>query len=94
LFISFGCNKHITREKGIQSNEQIISAEGTIVYQEFEGGFFGIITDNDYKYNPFNLPVNFKRDGLRIRFEGKLKTDLVSIHMWGKLLEITGINEL
>jgi len=93
LFLS--CNKYVRgNNTNIQSDENIITAEGTIVYKEFEGGFFGIITDDGNKYKPVNLPVNFQRGGLRITFEGKLNADLVGIHMWGKLIEIINMKEL
>ena len=92
--VSIGCSKYVNSDKDIQSNENIISADGTIVYQELEGGFFGIITDNGDKYNPVNLPKEFQKDGLKVRFKGKINHDLVGIHMWGKLFEITRISEL
>jgi hypothetical protein len=93
LFLS--CNKYVRgNNANMQSKENIITAEGSIIFQEFEGGFFGIITDDGNKYKPVNLPVNFQRDGLRVRFEGKLNADLVGIHMWGTLIEIINMKEL
>ncbi len=72
---------------------KIIKAKGTIVYIELEGGFFGIITDDGKKYTPNNLPRDFQKEGLKVRFNGKLNHDLVSIHMWGTLIEILNIEE-
>jgi hypothetical protein len=95
LALSLSCNKYVhDNNSDVQSNEYIITADGTIIYQEIEGGFFGIITDGGNKYNPTNLPINFRRDGLRVRFEGKLNTDLAGIHMWGELIDIINIKEL
>ena len=64
------------------------SASGTVVFNEFEGGFFGIVTEGGDRYDPLNLGDEFKTHGLRIRFEAKLLRDRMSIHMWGKLVEI------
>ena len=93
--LSLSCNKYVhDNNTNTQSDENIITSEGSISYQEFEGGFFGIITDDGNKYKPVNLPINFQKDGLRIRFEGKLNADLVGIHMWGTLIEIINMKKL
>ncbi len=47
----------------------IVKGTGTIVYLNFEGGFYGIIADNGEHYDPINLPSEFKKDGLRVRFK-------------------------
>jgi hypothetical protein len=94
IFIfSISCNKYVNSEKHIQSNENIISADGTIVYIKLEGGFFGIITDDGNKYLPVDLPKEFQKDGLKVTFEAKFRPDLSGIHMWGKLIEITKIKK-
>jgi hypothetical protein len=89
------CNQYTSNGKGgIQSSEKIIKAKGTIEFIELEGGFFGIIADDGSKYKPVNLPDLYKQDGLKVRFEGKFRTDLLGIYMWGKLIEIINIKEL
>ncbi len=92
--LSLSCNKYISHEKNIQSKENIIKAKGTIVHIKLEGGFFGIIADDGNKYLPVNLSKEFQKDGLKVKFEGKFRPDLSGIHMWGKYIEITKINEL
>jgi len=76
----------------------IIEGTGTIVFNDFEGGFYGIIADNGFgpfnKLDPINLPPEFMEDGLRVRFKAKLRPDLYSFHMWGIMAEILEIERL
>ena len=67
---------------------------GTIKYLDLEGGFYGIISDSGQKYKPINLPRKYRKNGLRVAFRAREKKGMVSIHMWGKIVEITHINEL
>jgi len=59
-----------------------------------EGGFWGIIGDNEKNYDPQNLPENFKRDSLRVSFEYKISENQASTHMWGQLIDIVKIVEI
>jgi inhibitor of cysteine peptidase len=77
-----------------------VEGTGTIVYNDFEGGFYGIVADScipGYPINhldPINLPQEFKEDGLRVSFKVRLRPDLISFHMRGILVEILEINKL
>jgi hypothetical protein len=75
------------------SNQEIVYDTGEIIYLSFEGGFFGIVTDEGIHYDPINLPSEFEIDGLRIRFIGE-KLDLYSFHMWGIIIRIIFIEKL
>lgn len=66
----------------------IVSAVGRIVYVDLEGGFYGIEAEDGTKYNPLNLEEAFQEDGLRVRFRGVLRPDVMTIRMWGQNLEI------
>jgi hypothetical protein len=73
---------------------EIRSMSGTVVYQEIEGGFFGIVAEDGKKYNPINLDESFKKDGLRVKFDANVKKGMVGIHMWGQYVEILKIEKL
>jgi len=78
----------------LQQDEGIISAEGTVKYLSFEGGFYGIVADDGTRYDPGeSLPEKFKRDGLRVRFKARPKEGF-TIRMWGRLIEIEEIEEI
>lgn len=66
-----------------------VSGSGTIVYQNFEGGFYGIIADDGTSYLPLNLPDEFAQDNLSVAFTGVVKTDVMTIQQWGTPLELT-----
>jgi hypothetical protein len=67
---------------------------GTIVYLSFEGGFYGIKGDDGKSYDPMNLPVEFRKEGMRVRFEAKELGNRASFHMWGIIVEIVHIQAL
>ena len=71
----------------------IVEATGIIKYVDLEGGFYGIIADGKH-YVPINLSKEFKMDGLKVKFKAKIRKDLVSIHMWGILIELTYIDKI
>ena len=77
-----------------KGNDEIRNMTGTIVYNEIEGGFYGIKTDDGKKYNPINLDAPFRKDGLRVKFDANPKKGMVGIHMWGEYIEIIHIEAL
>lgn len=70
------------------------SVTGTVMFLSFEGGFYGIKGDDGRNYDPINLPVDLRKDGLRVRFEAKELRDRASFHMWGVIVEIVHIQAL
>ena len=75
-----------------QRNEQMIT--GTILHIPIEGGFYGLLADNGTKYDPINLPEEYKQNGLRVKFYILQKKSMASIHMWGTIAEIVKIEKL
>jgi len=64
---------------------------GTVVYQEIEGGFYGIQGDDGERYDPVNLPADLRIDGLRVRVIADPLPASHTIRMWGKLIKIIDI---
>ncbi len=98
FMMDIGCITRNEEMKNMENNfsetNKIISEASTIKFIDLEGGFYAIVTNDDMRYDPVNLPDEFKVDGLRVRFEGKLRDDMYSFHMWGKLIEIIKIEKL
>ena len=67
---------------------------GTVVYVDIEGGFYGIIDDNDINLDPVNLPETFKVDGLRVHLEFVILDEQESVHQWGTLIEIIDVEPI
>lgn len=75
-----------------------IEDTGTITFCDFEGGFYGIISDDfhngEKKFDPINLPSEFKEDGLRVKFKAFVSLNQYSYHMWGTIIVILDIEKL
>ena len=75
-----------------RSPTDIVELQGTIVKKDLEGGFFAIESDDGRVYDPINLPEHFKKIGLKVKVNAKLRNDVASIHMAGDIIEIIDIN--
>lgn len=71
-----------------------ISVKGTVEHVELEGGFWGVIGDDGKRYDVVNLSKEFRKQGLRVKFVGRLRPDRVSFHMWGVIVEVISIEKL
>ena len=76
------------------ASPDLVSQTGTVRFIDLEGGFYGIVADNGEHYDPMNLGQEFQKDGLRVRFQAKIRQDIASIRMWGKIVEIIRIAKL
>ncbi len=71
-----------------------VEGVGTVIYISIEGGFYGIVAGSDGHWEPINLPAGYMQDGLKVRFEAKLRKDLNGTHQWGTLVELTSISRI
>ncbi len=72
------------------------SGTGTSQYNQFEGGFWGIVADDGKLYDISSdsyFPAEFHVDGLRVGFIGYL-TGSRSYHMWGKIITLIEITRI
>jgi hypothetical protein len=76
------------------SRGEAVSGTGTVKYVDLEGGFYGIIGDDGQQYDPINLEQTYQENGLRVRFQAKIRQDIASIHMWGTIIELSKIEVL
>ena len=94
LLAATGCSTKPPPEDGTptpppaSSDENLVSGVGTILYQDLEGGFYGLVADDGAKYDPLNLDEAFQQDSLRVRFRAQRRTDVMTIRMWGQPVEI------
>lgn len=88
IYLFVGCNN----QNIVDSNNS--EAKGRVIYLPFEGGFYGIETENKKYLDPINLRDEYKKDSLKIQLTYRERTDLASVHMWGKLIEIIEIKEI
>ena len=73
--------------------ENIISGIATVKYISLEGGFYGLVSDDNKSYNPITLPKEFQIDGLKVKFKARVSKDQESFYMWGTIIEIIDIEK-
>jgi len=61
---------------------------GKVVYQDFSGGFWGIVGDDGNNYRPVEMPNQLKKDGAKVNIVIRKMPDEVSIFMWGQPVKI------
>jgi len=86
----------VEKEKEVAEANNIQVARGDMIvgqvkFIKIEGGFYALIADDGRKFNPRNLPGEFKRDGLRVRFNVREIRGAMSTRMYGKIVEVVEI---
>ncbi|NVM00952.1 MAG: hypothetical protein HWN67_01330 [Candidatus Helarchaeota archaeon] len=84
----------MSNEEEPKVEKNLISINGTIKHLKLEGGFYGIIGDDGNHYKPIKLAGEFKKDGLKVHIEAKERKGMISIHMWGRTIEILKIEKI
>ena len=77
-----------------KSNYDVFAGTGEIIFIDLEGGFYGIKSDDAEYYDPINLSDDFKIEGLRIQFFARIRNDVLTYHMWAKVIELIFIKEI
>ena len=67
---------------------------GKVVYQDFSGGFWGIISDSGKEYRPVNFPNQLKKKGASVEIVIRKVKDEVSMFMWGEPVKIISFSTL
>ena len=88
----------VTTVKG----SQVVRAEyyqpwlstGTVVHQDLEGGFYGILGDDGQNYDPRDLDPKYQVDGLRVAFHATAASGTMTTHQWGTPVSLDAISEI
>ena len=68
--------------------------QGRVVFQDIEGGFWGIISDDHTQYEPVReLPKAIQVDDCRIEAEIE-PADVLSFRMWGQPVYVRSIKRV
>ncbi|WP_321428428.1 protease inhibitor I42 family protein [uncultured Methanolobus sp.] len=89
-----GTEDHYELTIKVISESELINDSGTVTYNNLEGGFYGIVGTDDAKYDPINLPDDFRTDATRIRFTAYTRDDMTGFHMWGQIIELRTISPI
>jgi len=77
----------------IFDDSETFAIEGNVRFSPVEGGCWFVLTTNDTRYEPLNLPEELKEDGLYVKLIVRPRDDAVSICMVGRLVEIVRVVE-
>ncbi|NND70947.1 MAG: hypothetical protein HKN43_05155 [Rhodothermales bacterium] len=67
---------------------------GSVQFQDFEGGFWGIVGDNNEQYLPVNeLPDNVRSNGCRVKATVE-PANVISFTMWGQSVKVLHIETI
>ena len=71
-----------------------IRDQGTVVYRNLEGGFWGIVSVEGKKYLPMNFDPAFHKDGLHIKFKARKEKNVFTTTMWGTPIHIISVKKV
>ncbi|MFY8274700.1 hypothetical protein AAEU32_11315 [Pseudoalteromonas sp. SSDWG2] len=80
--------------KNEQSNSQQQWFVAQVHYIALEGGFFGLVTDQNQHFLPLNLPKHYCQHGAKVKLQGRIKHDAMTIQQWGTPFMIDSIELL
>jgi hypothetical protein len=90
-----GCGKGagdwVTPSPPAEGKGVSVTITGVVRHVELEGGFYAIRGDDSVTYDPTNLPVAFRRPGLRIEAVARRRDDMLAIHQVGPMVELERI---
>ena len=91
---SVACSSGVTAPDGdVIVVDGTVRGTGVVLFHNLEGGFYAIRGDDGVTYDPIaGVPESFRQDGLRVRFEGKLRKEQASVHMVGPMMELRDID--
>ncbi|QYJ98142.1 hypothetical protein K0J45_02520 [Shewanella alkalitolerans] len=81
----------LSKETSDSQQKAITMTQGTVRYFNLEGGFWGIVADDDRHILPQNLPQEYRKDGLRLSFKAQEVKDMMTIQQWGILSKLSNI---
>jgi hypothetical protein len=63
----------------------------TVMYLDFEGGFFGLVGKDGKKLLPMNLAKKFKVNGSILKVKGHVVEGMMTTQQWGTVFKVTEV---
>ena len=90
---TLACTQETKSQPSVMPSQDIVTGVGTIMFNQPEGGFFAIRSDDGVTYDPRSWPDGFMVDGLRVFFTVRVIPYAFSIG-GGTVVEIVDIRRL
>lgn len=94
FFLVVACSSSPETKSTQTNNKSQNWQQGTVIYLDFEGGFYGIETKQGKKLLPLNLSKIYQVTGKKISFIGLINNDVITIHQWGQPFTIKKIKDI
>ncbi len=62
-----------------------------VIYLDFEGGFYGLVTENGSKLLPMNLAKEYKVIDTLLKIKGHKVEGMATTQQWGTLYKLTDV---
>lgn len=79
------------QEQASVKKEEQLWLQAKVIYLAFEGGFYGLVTENGTKLLPMNLAKDYKVHGTLLKIKGNTVEGLVSTRQWGILYKLSAV---
>lgn len=77
-----------------RESKSSVTLTGQIVYQQFEGGFYGFIASDGSKYTLSNLPKEHNVNGIVLKLSGEILHDVMTTVQFGQVLRVNDVSVL
>ncbi len=62
-----------------------------VIYLDFEGGFYGLVTENGRKLLPMNLAKEYKVADTLLKIKGQKVEGMATTKQWGTLYKLADV---
>ncbi len=70
----------------------MITVKGEIQYRAIASGVWVLVSDTRETYELYKPSESLCKEGLRVEIKGNIRTDIMTIAMVGKILEVVEVN--
>ena len=67
---------------------------GKVVFEDIEGGHWGIMDAQGQIWRPIEMPEQLKHHGQEVTVSAQVLEDIMSIVMWGTPIKLTGFHTI
>ena len=87
--------KPVTQAEAVEDNAKgKMTMKGSIVYKDFEGGFYAFIAENGDRYTLHGLDETYQKNGLIVEVKGTPKPDMITFTQFGTVLQVSSVKVL
>lgn len=69
----------------------MIAVKGEVQYRAIASGVWVLVSDTGETYELYKPSENLRQEGLRVKVKGKIRSDIMTVAMVGKVLDVVEI---